>query len=75
MTNRKSSKLRKAYTKDLESCRNVNELVWIYTDFAQDIELTGDDLGILIADCRSKRAAFEKKGDRFTRATRPECRK
>ena len=75
MTNRKSTKLRKAYTKDLESCKNVNELVWIYTDFAQDMELTCDDLGILIDDCRAKRAAFEKKGDRFSRATRPECRR
>ena len=63
------------YKKDLESCKNVNELIWIYADFAQDMGLTCDDLYILIDDCRMKRAAFEMKGDRFTRATRPECRR
>ena len=75
MTTRTSTRAKKTYTKDLEACRNINELVWIYTDFAKDSTLTCDDLYELIRDCKAKRAAFEKAGDRYSRATRPACRK
>lgn len=75
MTTRTSTKLTKSYEKDLESCRSINELVWIYTDFSEDQNLTCDDLNKLIRAYRTMRTAFEKKGDTFRRATRPECRK
>lgn len=75
MTTRKSTNLKKAYEKDLETCRNINELVWIYTDFSKDENLTCDDLLSLVRNSNGKRSVFEKKGDRFRRAARPECRR
>ena len=75
MTNRTSTKLQKAYMKDLESCKTIGELLWIYADFAQDMRLTCDDLDELIRDYCMKRATFEMRGDRPSRATRPACRR
>ena len=70
-----SKKAKRAYEKDLESCKNINELVWIYTDIAQDRNLDCTDLFSLIDSYKAKRAGFEKQGDKYSRATRPECRK
>lgn len=71
---KKTTKIRKAYEKDLEKATTINELVWIDTDYKQNMELSCDDLFSLIDKSRAKRRAFEKAGQRYTRATRPAWR-
>lgn len=75
LTTKESTKAKKQYKKDLDSCKSINELQWVYTDFAADQTLTCDDLFELIRDCKEKKAVFAAKGDRYTRAMKPECRK
>ena len=70
-----STKIRKGFEKDLANCKNINELVWIYTDMAQNMALSCDDLLSLIRNYETRRTAFEKDGDKYRRATRPEFRK
>lgn len=74
LTTKESTKAKNGYRKDLDTCRNINELQWIYTDFAADQTLTCDDLYELIRYFKTKKAGFLAKGDRYTRATRPDCR-
>ena len=75
MTTKTSTKVRKGFEKELAVCKNINELVWIYTDMAQNQSITCDDLYSLIRDYKARRTAFEKAGDKYSRATRPEFRK
>ena len=75
LTTKESTKAKKQYRIDLDSCKNVNELQWIYTDFAKDMTLTCDDLFELIRYFKEKKAGFIANGDRYSRAVRPECRK
>ena len=75
LTTKESTKAKTQYRNDLDSCRNLNELQWIYTDFAKDMALTCDDLFELIRHFKEKKAEFAACGDRYSRAVRPECRK
>lgn len=75
MTTKTSTKIKKGFEKDLEACKNINELVWIYTEMAQNQSLTCDDLYSLIRNYKVKRTAFEQAGDKYSRATRPGFRK
>ena len=75
LTTKESTKEKKQYRTDLDSCRNLNELQWIYTDFAKDMTLTCDDLFELIRHFDVLKTQFLADGDRYSRAVRPECRK
>lgn len=74
MTTKASTKMKKTYRKEIEKATSINELVWIDTDYKQNMSLTCDDLFELIRMSREKRAAFEKEGQRYTRATKPAWR-
>ena len=74
LTTKESTKAKNRYRKDLDTCKSINELQWIYTDFASDMTLTCDDLFELIRHYKVLKAQFLAKGDRYTRATRPACR-
>lgn len=74
-TTKESTKLKKAYKKDLESCKNMNELAWIKADICEDKNLTIDDQWDLFKEYDILKANFLIAGDTFRRATRPTCRK
>ena len=74
MTTKASTKIKRTYRKEIEKATTINELVWIDTDYKQDMSLTCDDLFELIRMSKEKRAAFEKEGQRYTRATKPAWR-
>jgi len=75
MTTKTSTKLKKAYEKDLAACKNINELVWIYTDIGQDNRLTCDDQLKLIRDYQARSDAFKKAGDKYSIARKPAFRR
>ena len=74
MTTKTSTRQKRAYRKEIEKATTINELVFIETDYKQDMKLTCDDLFELIRMSKEKRAAFEKEGQKYTRATKPAWR-
>ena len=40
LTTKESTRAKNVYRKDLDTCKNINELQWLYTDFAADQTLT-----------------------------------
>ncbi len=75
LTTKESTKAKKGYKKDLEACNNINELQWIYIDFADDMTLTCDDLLELMRYFDVLKAQFIVKGDRYSGARRPAFRR
>lgn len=74
MTTKKSTAKRTAYKKDIKRCETINELQWIYTDMAQDNDLTVDDFMSAYKDLKSKKLQLQIAGDKYTRATKPTFR-
>ena len=65
---------KRTYRKEIEKATTINELVWIETDVKQDTSLAWNDLVALIRASQEKRNAFEKEGQKYTRATKPAWR-
>lgn len=64
----------RSYEKEIKRAETINELVWIGADFKQDMALDARDLMTLCREESEKRAALEKAGQKYSRATKPAWR-
>ena len=69
-----SKAIRKEYESEIERVETINELVWIGTDFKQDMDLSPRDLLSLCMKMEEKRDAFLKAGQRYSIARKPAWR-
>lgn len=68
------TKLGKHYEAEIEKATTIDELVWIETDFKQDMSLPVGDLYKLCKISTTKRYDFEEAGQKYTRARKPAWR-
>ena len=71
---RTSKAIRKEYESEIERVETINELVWIGTDFKQDMDLSPRDLLSLCMKMESKRDSLLRAGQRYSIARKPAWR-
>ena len=76
MTKREApyTKLGKHYEAEIEKATTIDELVWIDTDYKQDMNLAVGDLYKLCKISTEKRYNLEAAGQKYHRAKKPAWR-
>ena len=69
-----SKAIRKEYESEIERVETINELVWIGTDFKQDMDLSPRDLLSLCMKMEAKRDSLLRAGQRYSIARKPAWR-